>query len=91
MVPVAVRMSGHGLPFDRRCKPGWSRAFSQNHRQCKLLDGAWRDTFLFTRSHDMWECVVQDGRYLVTICIGDAGFSQHVRNVTVRGQVVFDN
>ena len=77
-----------GLPFSPDREFGWSRDISQNQRQRHQLQGAWRDTFLFTRTHDRWECAVPNGRYLVTVCVGDSGYEQTGQNVTVEGHAV---
>ncbi|NOX55769.1 MAG: FAD-dependent oxidoreductase [Planctomycetes bacterium] len=78
-----------GLLFDKKRGFGWLRDISANHRRRNRLDGLWRDTFLFTRRHDRWECVLPKGRYRVTVCIGDAAFPQRGQNVMVEGTTVF--
>ncbi|HIQ22528.1 MAG TPA: FAD-dependent oxidoreductase, partial [Planctomycetes bacterium] len=78
-----------GLPFDASRGFGWSRDISANHRRRNRLDGPWRDTFLFTRRHDRWERALPNGRYRVTVCIGDAAFAQTGQNVTVEGRALF--
>jgi len=77
--------SDHGLTFDAERGHGWLRDISSSHRRRGRLDGDWRDTFLFTRSHDVWECELAPGRYRVTVCIGDSGHEQFGQNVTVEG------
>jgi len=78
-----------GRPFDAARGYGWSRDLRQNHRRRNRVEQAFRDTFLFTRSHDVWELVLPDGRYRVTVCIGDSGHEQFGQNVTIEGQAVF--
>ncbi len=78
-----------GSPFDKDRGYGWSRDVSDNNRRRMMLDGDWRDTFIFTRSHAQWECAVGQGEYRVTVCIGDAGHTQVGQNVTVEGQPMF--
>ena len=74
----------HGRPFDGERGFGWNRDMSANHRRRNLLTGA-RDTFLFTRDAARWECAVPDGRWQVTVCVGDAGFEQSGQRVRVEG------
>ena len=50
-----------------------------------------RDTFLFTRSHDVWEYKLPDGNYRVTVCVGDSDHEQLGQNVTVEGQTLMEN
>ncbi len=80
-----------GLPFDETRGWGWMRDLSESHRRRHRLQGIWRDTFIFTRSHDRWEYTISNGRYRVTVCVGDAGYSQVGQNVTVEGKQVFRN
>ncbi len=83
--PVAGFENDNGLPFDDKRGFGWSRDISANHRRRGKLAGEWRDSFLFTRSQDRWECVVPNGRYRVTVCSGDSGEVQAGQNVSIEG------
>ncbi|MCA9174133.1 MAG: hypothetical protein KDB14_06555, partial [Planctomycetales bacterium] len=56
-----------------------------SHRRRQLVADL-ADTFLFTRTHDVWECTLPNGHYRVTLCIGDAGHEQLGQNVTLEGQ-----
>ena len=49
------------------------------------------DTFLFTRSHDVFELAVDHGRYSVMFCIGDSEHEQFGQNVAVEGVRVVDD
>jgi len=86
-----------GLPFDVERGFGWSRDVSKNRRRRGQLDGDARDTFLFTRSHDVWEWRVtranQDpaSRLSVTVCVGDSGHSQIGQHVRVEGVEVLQD
>ncbi|MBP86394.1 MAG: hypothetical protein CMJ64_06725 [Planctomycetaceae bacterium] len=73
----------HGLPFSEERGFGWGRDISKSNRRRGQVDGEWRDTFLFTRSYDVWSCVVSNGNYAVTICVGDSGHEQTGQNVSV--------
>ena len=89
--PVKGFESDHGLMFDAQRGFGWARDISANNRRRGRLDGDWRDSFLFTRTHDVWECVVPNGRYSLTVCAGDSDHEQTGQNVTVEGQPVLRN
>ena len=75
----------YGLQFDDQRSFGWSRDISENHRRRNRMEGEWRDTFLFTRTHDQWQCAVENGEYEVTVCIGDSAHEQTGQNVTIEG------
>ncbi len=79
----------HGLTFDDQRGFGWGRDLSQNHRRRNALDGA-RDSFLFTRQKDRWECAVAGGTYRVALCAGDSGHEQLKQFVAVEGTTVID-
>lgn len=80
-----------GHVFDQRTGFGWRRDISTSHRKRGQVDEEYRDTFLFTRSHDVWELAVPDGNYEVTVCVGDSGFEQTGQNVTVEGSAILRN
>ncbi|QDU07682.1 FAD-dependent oxidoreductase [Gimesia aquarii] len=89
--PLPNFEADHGFKFDQKRGFGWSRDIRHNHRQRKILPESYRDTFLFTRDHDIWECKVSNGRWLVTVCVGDSGHEQTGQWVTVEGnQVIKD-
>lgn len=78
-----------GLRFDPRRGFGWVRDLSRNHRKRNVFDGP-RDSFIFTRETDRWECSIEDGVWRVTLCVGDSGHEQLMQSVTVEGKTVFD-
>jgi hypothetical protein len=80
-----------GLPFDVERGFGWSRDLSSNHRRRRTLEGVERDTFLFTRGQDRWECVVPNGRYRITLCVGDSAYPQTEQRVSVEGTAFVDD
>ncbi|MAG93418.1 MAG: hypothetical protein CMJ48_06685 [Planctomycetaceae bacterium] len=80
----------HGRPFDAARGFGWSRDVSANHRRRNALKGVPRDTFLFTRTSDRWECEVANGRYRITVCVGDSGHEQLQQAVSVEETVLID-
>ena len=64
---------------------GWSRDISANHRRRDRHADPVRDTFLFTRETDRWECVVENGSYQVTLTLGDAAHPQPGQHATIEG------
>jgi hypothetical protein len=80
-----------GLPFDNQQGFGWQRDISKNSRRRGQIEGEYRDTFLFTRTHDVWEVAIPNGRVSATVCIGDSGHDQIGQNVTVEGMSLFQN
>lgn len=78
----------HGQPFSTQRGHGWSRDISKNHRRRNVFKEAARDTFIFTRTSDTWECALANGSYEVGICIGDAGHEQPGQHVFVEGKHV---
>lgn len=84
-------INDHGRKFDEQRGFGWSRDLSANHRRRRALKEVERDTFLFTRGKDTWECRVENGRYRVTICVGDSGHEQLSQRVLIEGKLVIDD
>jgi hypothetical protein len=78
-----------GAPFDGDRGMGWKRDLTASHRDRKQLGDPLRDTFLFTRSHDVWELKIPDGTFEVTVCIGDSQYAQVGQNITVEGETLF--
>ena len=83
-------ISDHGLLFNNRGH-GWSRDISKNNRRRNVASESYRDTFLFTRTSDIWEYTLENGTYEIVICIGDSGHEQFGQNVFVEGKQVIKN
>ena len=81
----------HGAKFTAVAAFGWQRDLTGNTRLRRLDSATIRDGFVFTRAQDTWERTVTNGRYRVTVCIGDAGHDQHGQNVTIEGHIVGTN
>lgn len=79
----------HGHIFDAEQGFGWDADLSRNHRQRNALSGP-RDTFIFTREVNTWECTVENGDYTISLCVGDSGHEQSQQAVHVEGKPVFD-
>ena len=79
----------HGRVFTDARGYGWLRDLSANNRQRRALKGA-RDSFVFTRKRDVWECAIGNGHYRVTLCVGDSGHEQSRQKAAVEGVAVFD-
>jgi hypothetical protein len=88
---VAGYTNDAGKPFTKARGFGWSRDISANNRRRGQIEGEQRDTFLFTRTHDVWEAVAENGKYVVTVCVGDSGHEQTGQNVTVEGERVLQD
>ncbi len=88
---IAGFINDTGLIYDPQKGFGWSRNISGNSRRRPNLEGELRATFLFTRSRDRWEYEVKNGRYRVSVCIGDAGHEQAGQNVTIENRPLFEN
>ncbi len=69
---------------------GWERDLGKNYRVRGRVDGP-RDSFVFTRGQDMWQCSLENGRYRVTVCIGDSVHGQLGQNILIEGKVVAKN
>ena len=80
-----------GSAYNQKRGFGWVKSVSGNARQRGAAKEAYRDTFLFTRSRDTWECEVPNGRYRVTVCVGDSGHEQSNQTVRVEGSLVIDD
>lgn len=83
-------ITDHGQLYEKKRGHGWKRDISKNHRRrgkTSLLG----DTFLFTRTHDIWECKLPKGEYQVTLSIGDSNHEQFGQNVTIEGKSLFRN
>lgn len=77
-----------GMPFDDSRGFGWTRDITANNRRRNKVPEAYRDTFLFTRGTDHWQCRVDNGMWRVTVCVGDAGHEQIEQRVTVEDQLI---
>lgn len=80
-----------GVPFSEDRGYGWERDLSANQRRRNALPEPYRDSFLFTRSQDSWECEVENGRYAVVVCVGDSGHEQAGQNLKVEGRAVIED
>jgi FAD dependent oxidoreductase len=80
-----------GLPFDKERGYGWSRDISENSRRRNVFHEAYRDTFLFTREADRWECVIPSGTWAITLCVGDAAHEQAGQFVNVENVAAVKN
>ncbi|MDF1814299.1 MAG: FAD-dependent oxidoreductase [Verrucomicrobiales bacterium] len=76
--------------FDSAKGYGWTKSLKQNVRRRNALDGP-RDTFVFTRTEDVWECQLDSGTYEVIVCVGDSGHEQKYQRVEVEGKAIVKN
>jgi hypothetical protein len=70
---------------------GWRHDLSGNTRLRNSGKNSLRNSFVFTRGHNLWEYVLPNGKYLVDLSIGDLEHKQLGQNLTVESQVVFRN
>ena len=80
-----------GGPFDEQTGFGWRRDLLANTRLRKLHREPLLDGFVFTRKQDRWECVVENGKWKVDVCLGDAGHPQPGQYLAVEDVVVAED
>jgi hypothetical protein len=90
-VPVGGFLTDVGLPRTPERMFGWAEDLSQNTRRRYLERESELDSFVFTRSKATWECAMPNGRYQVTVCLGDAGHEQPGQSASIEGVVAADN
>lgn len=89
--PLSGFQADQGAIFNPQRGYGWQRDLSQNVRQRKQVPETYRDTFVFTRDHDRWECTVPNGNWRVTVCVGDASHDQIGQWVSVEGNQIIQD
>jgi len=67
---------------------GWQRDLTSNTRLRNVDKGQPRDSFVFTREQDVWECEVPNGSWKVCVCLGDIQHEQVGQNLTIEESVV---
>jgi hypothetical protein len=80
-----------GAVFNEERGYGWKESLLGSTRIRGRMPEPWRDGFVFTRSHAVWECNLPNGTYSVTVCIGDSGHSQQGQNVSLEGKYVLED
>ncbi len=85
--PAQGFIADRGQRFDAERGFGWSRDLTTHYRKRHLLGGP-RDSFVFTRQQDRWECTVDNATYRITLCVGDSGHGQREQFVAVEGKPV---
>lgn len=70
---------------------GWLADISANTRLRGIYPETIRDSFVFTRFQDTWQCAVSNGTYDVFFCVGDSGYDQPDQNISVEGVPVLSN
>jgi len=90
-VPVGGFLTDVGLVRTAQRMFGWGTDMSQDNRRRYLERESELDSFVFTRSKATWECAMPNGRYQVTICLGDSGHEQPGQSASIEGVVVADN
>ncbi len=77
-----------GGRFNTKTGFGWQRDLTASTRLRAVDNNSLRSGFVFTRSHDVWECALPNGRYWIELSVGDADHEQFGQNVTLEGQPV---
>lgn len=80
------RRDAGGL-YQQQAGFGWLENLTENTRHRRDAHAV-RAGFVFTRRQDTWERRLANGRYRVTVCIGDSEFDQPGQNVSVEGHVL---
>jgi len=80
-----------GQQFRKETGFGWNRDQTESTRLRDVDKGSPRDGFVFTRSQDVWECEVPDGKWKVHACIGDIGHDQLGQYLMVESEAVAMN
>ena len=87
--PAEGFTADHGEKYSERRGYGWTQDLRQNHRRRNILAGP-RDTFIFTRRQDRWECRLENGRYSILLCVGDSGHEQLLQTVAAEGKPIIN-
>lgn len=80
-----------GESFNESTGFGWRNDLTANTRSRKSNSKMLRDSFVFTRQQDTWECKVKNGRWKIHVCLGDSGFPQPGQHLSVENKVVAAN
>lgn len=81
----------HGDVFSDSVGFGWQRDLSANHRHRGTSAGRACQSFLFTRTTDLWQCSLPNGKYEVVVCVGDAEHTQHSQRVEIEDTVMLSD
>lgn len=80
-----------GAPFSADRGFGWRNDLSRNTRLRKSDHDPLRAGFVFTRGKDIWECEVPNGRWKVSVCLGDSEHPQPGQHLAINDQVIVAN
>lgn len=78
--------SGH--KFEETRGFGWRKDISSNTRYRKSGSDPLNSGFVFTRTRDTWECNLENGTWIVTVCLGDAEHPQPGQHLAIEGLMV---
>ncbi|MBD3673993.1 MAG: FAD-dependent oxidoreductase [Planctomycetaceae bacterium] len=87
--PASGFQQDRGERYSEKRGYGWSRSLTNSHRKRNAVTGA-HDSFIFTRTNDRWELELDNGDYLVELCVGDSGHEQLLQSVVVEGESVVE-
>ncbi len=80
-----------GGKFSAKRGFGWQKDLSNNTRLRGTSLGPLRDGFVFTRAQDVWECEVDNGKWRVYVCLGDAGHEQAGQHLRIEDTMVAED
>ncbi|GAA4466018.1 FAD-dependent oxidoreductase [Novipirellula rosea] len=80
-----------GGKFSAKAGFGWRKDLSSNTRLRGTDLGPLRDGFVFTRTQDVWECEVDNGKWRAFVCLGDAGHEQSGQHLQIEDIVVAED
>ena len=64
---------------------GWISDMTENTRHRQSDSELLRSGFVFTRSEDVWQCKVDNGKWIVTACLGDSSHPQPGQHLAIEG------
>ncbi|MFN3148382.1 FAD-dependent oxidoreductase [Bremerella sp.] len=70
---------------------GWQQDLTKNIRERGVHEKQLANAFVFTRQEDIWECKLPNGRYRVSVCLGDAAHEQLGQNLQIEDTVIADH
>lgn len=80
--PTKGFIQDRGEKFNPERGYGWSRNLESSHRKRNVVEGP-QDSFIFTRTKDRWELELENGNYIVEVCVGDSGHEQLLQSVEI--------
>ena len=80
-----------GKAFQKERGFGWLQNISGNTRYRSHGKDPLKSGFVFTRKQNTWECEIENGSWIITACLGDAGHPQPGQYLTIEGVTLAEN